>query len=159
MLRNKVTAGFGIVTILAAGLLLWATTAFEGEPADRLFPQILLGLLLLLGAVLTVSELSIFKGRPEAVDEYRFGMRQTIAVAASLAYPIVAFELGFYTTTFVFLLIVPIVFIRTEEAARSVDRVLAPVWASLVYAALVTTFLYASFERLLKFSLPAGAVF
>lgn len=104
------------------------------------------------------SQLRIFKLRPEAVVERQFGVRYAIATATSLAYPVIAFELGFFVTTFLFLLVVPAAFIRTDAAARSVDHAPASVLASVIYAAIATAFLYVSFQVLLKFSLPAGAL-
>lgn len=155
MLRNKANAAFGLIVAAAAAVLLYATTGFEGEKDDRLFPQIILVILLVLGTLLVVTELRLFNAA-KAAAAGRFTARNALAFVLAIGYPLAAFALGFFATTFLFLLIVPWLFARDEKVSGRDGRVSIEIGVSALYALLVTSFLYLSFDVFLKFSLPSG---
>jgi len=158
MLRNRSNGAFGLVVAIVAAWLFYVTTGFDGESDDRLFPQIILAILVMLGLVLILAEIKIFhagRRRKPTSDTNSFPARKVLAFSAAITYPLVAFVFGFFLTTLIFLLIVPWAFTRIEPAD---DRTFArrPQLANAAYALLVSLFLYLSFAVLLKFALPPG---
>lgn len=157
MVRNKANAAFGLIVVANAAVLFYVTTGFEGEKDDRLFPQITLGVLMVLGLVLILSEINF--SRPEtgsAAGESKVTLRTSLALTLSLGYPLSAFALGFITSTFLFLALVPWAFVRVEGLQYAEVQNKSQLVVNVLYAALVTGFLYLSFDVFLKFSLPKG---
>lgn len=153
MLRNRANAAFGLIVVAVAAVLLHQTTSFEGEAGDRLFPQIILVILMVLGAALLLSEARFSRSAKAAARAKVLTPRDALAFVLAIGYPLTAFALGFFVTTFLFLLIVPLSFARSEKLP---DRKYNELGANVVYAVLVTGFLYLSFDVFLKFSLPSG---
>jgi hypothetical protein len=157
MLRNKSNAAFGLIVAAIAAWLFYVTTGFDGESDDRLFPQIILAILIALGVALILAEVKIFKAnacRKIVSGAKRPSTRNVLAFSVAIAYPLAAFLVGFFFTTLIFLLIVPWTF--TRNVADDGTLVNRPQFANAAYALLVSLFLYLSFAVLLKFSLPSG---
>lgn len=147
-----------MVVATISAWLFYVTTGFDGESDDRLFPQIILAILVALGIALILAELKIFRAhtRRETVSSAeRPPTRKVFAFSVAIAYPLVAFVVGFFLTTLIFLLIVPWAFTRN---VLSDDGTLTAgsQFANAAYAMLVSLFLYLSFAVLLKFALPPG---
>ena len=156
MLRSRTNAAFGLVVVAVSAALLHQTTTFEGEAGDRMFPQLILVILVLLGAALILSEIRLTKAaKPAAAGAGVLTARNGLAFVLAIGYPLTAFTLGFFATTFFFLLIVPWCFARSEPLPGG-DRKFGHLGANIIYAVVVTAFLYLSFDTFLKFSLPSG---
>ena len=158
MLRDKKNAAFGLLVATVAAWLFYVTTGFDGERDDRLFPQIILAILIVLGVALILAELKIFHAdtrREAASGTDGFSARKVLAFSAAIAYPLAAFVFGFFLTTLIFLLIVPWAFIRNQIADEGILSK-RPQLANATYALVVSLFLYLSFAILLKFMFPPG---
>lgn len=143
---------FGVAVVAVSAPLLWTTMSFEVDQADRVFPQILLVFMCVLGIYIIVQELRSLPSQETIVAGGRFHL--PLVVAAS--YPLIALEIGFYATTFVFLLLVPFIFLKGGADGQTVASRARRASVGLAFAAGVTVFLYASFTILLKFSMPEG---
>jgi hypothetical protein len=114
--------------------------------------------LVVLGVTLILTELKIFKAvtRRQVVSEAdRPSARKFMAFSVAIAYPLAAFTVGFFSTTLIFLLIVPWAFTKTE-VVNGGTLAMGSYLANAAYAVLVSVFLYLSFAVLLKFALPPG---
>lgn len=158
--RSKANVLLGLGVVLVAAALFWSTGKFQGEKLDRLLPQLLLILMGIVGLILIANEAWNSKRSDERPMSLRLSRKQVLILVVSSVYPIAAFGIGFYTTTFLFLTFVLWVILNASAEAKPGQRGAA--WKSLLrdaaYAGMLVLFLYVSFWVFLRMSFPQGVL-
>ena len=136
---NKVNVIMGAVVAGIGAYFVWAGRALPSpvtaSTPPGLFPQIVGGLLVLLGIILTVRELL----------RYRRGASQPQEVVIQNARPLLK-PVGFVVMTFLYL----------AAMFYNLEPVLQKLWIKLLVSAVFTALLYVVFGMVFRVSLPEG---
>ena len=145
VIMGVLVAAIGVYFILAGRALPSPVTA---STPPGLFPQIVGGLLALLGAVLTIRELLRYRRGASQPKKIVIDNAKTllIAMALTLAYPFLMKKVGFVVITFLYL---TAMFYNLEPVVRKL-------WIKMLISAVFTALLYAVFGMVFKVSLPVG---
>ena len=121
---------------------------FRSSTPPGLFPQIVGGLLVLLGIILTVRELLRYRRGASQPQEVVIQNARPllIAMALTLAYPFLMKPVGFVVMTFLYLAVM----------FYNLEPVLQKLWIKLLVSAVFTALLYVVFGMVFRVSLPEG---
>lgn len=149
---NKVNVIMGAVVAGIGAYFVWAGRALPSpvtaSTPPGLFPQIVGGLLVLLGIILTVRELLRYRRGASQPQEVVIQNARPllIAMALTLAYPFLMKPVGFVVMTFLYLAVM----------FYNLEPVLQKLWIKLLVSAVFTALLYVVFGMVFRVSLPEG---
>lgn len=145
VIMGVVVAAIGAYFIVAGRALPSPVTA---STPPGLFPQLVGGLLVLLGAVLSIRELLRYRRGTSQPHKVVINNAKTlfIAMGLTLAYPLLMKNVGFVVITFLYL----------TAMFYNLDPAVHRLWLKLLISAIFTALLYVVFGMLFRVVLPTG---
>ncbi|MCL5023658.1 MAG: tripartite tricarboxylate transporter TctB family protein [Nitrospirae bacterium] len=158
MQRSNIIVGSFILTV--SFLLFLVTFTFEGRQLGRIFPQVILILMMVFSAVLILKELI---KRTRSQGEARSSvipMTTLFAMGVAFVYIFASFIVGFYVTTALTLTVLPFTLgylMKTEGEAQEIrGRWSVALMRYFLIAFGFCLIVYLSFTSILKIHFPDG---